>query len=498
MNNYKLLLTLVFALVLAACNCKVEIAEQTNDDFEIYPDYKGVTVPCNIAPLNFSVEDAEGEYALMIAGNGEELTIKSNNGDFDIPEKTWKKLMEKSKGQSLIFTVAKKESGKWIGLKPFEMHVSPDSIDRMLVYRLLPPLYGTWMEMGIYQRDLETFEQSAIYENDVNHGNCVNCHSFCARNPEKMLFHMRGAGGATYLKCDGLKERLNTKTDSTVSSFTYPYWHPSGRYVAFSVNNIFQVFHTSDKNRIEVCDDESDIIVYDIYKNEAFSSPLIKTARNLETFPAFSADGRTLYFCSAELPNSLPEQYKDVHYSLLSIPFNPETGSFGEKIDTLYDAKANGKSVSFPRPSPDGTKLVATLASYGNFSIWHKDADLVMFDLEVDSCRMLDNANSNDVESYHSWSGNSRWLVFSSRRDDGLYTRPYIVNISADGKVGKPFILPQRHPKQFYKDLMYSYNIPELAEAPIELNPRSVSDWISSPESKVNYRGSDLNRGGRR
>lgn len=496
MNNDKFLLTLVLAFVMFACNNKVEIAQQTDDDFEIYPDYKGVTLPCNIAPLNFNVEGAEGEYALSITGNGEELCVKARNGDFDIPEKRWKRLLQKSKGQSLVCTVAKKESGKWVGLKPFEMYVSPDSIERMLAYRLLPPLYGTWMEMGIYQRDLESFEQKAIYENDVNHGNCVNCHSFCSRDAEKMLFHMRGAGGATYLKCDGLKERLNTKTDSTISSFTYPYWHPSGRYVAFSVNDIFQVFHTSDRNRIEVCDDASDIIVYDIYKNEAFSSPLLKREGILETFPAFSADGCTLYFCSAELPNSLPEQYKDVHYSLLSIPFNPETGTFGEKVDTLYDAKANGKSVSFPRPSPDGTKLVATLASYGNFSIWHKDADLIMFDLSDGSYAMLDNANSDDVESYHSWSGNSRWLVFSSRRDDGLYTRPYIVNISADGIVGKPFILPQRHPKQFYKDLMYSYNIPELVNAPIELTPREVSKWIENPESKVNYRKSDLSKPG--
>lgn len=43
---------------------------------------------------------------------------------------------------------------------------------------------------------------------------------------------------------------------------------------------------------------------------------------------------------------------------------------------------------------------------------------------------------------------------------------------------------------------MYSYNIPELVNAPIELTPREVSKWIENPESKVNYRKSDLSKPG--
>lgn len=51
---------------------------------------------------------------------------------------------------------------------------------------------------------------------------------------------------------------------------------------------------------------------------------------------------------------------------------------------------------------------------------------------------MLKEVNSSDAESYHSWSSNSRWFVFSSRRDDGLYTRLYIAHASPDEQIGKP------------------------------------------------------------
>lgn len=56
----------------------------------------------------------------------------------------------------------------------------------------------------------------------------------------------------------------------------------------------------------------------------------------------------------------------------------------------------------------------------------------------------IDEVNSDDTESFHNWSSNSHWFVFSSRRDNGLYTYLYIAGVDADGKVTKPFMLPQK------------------------------------------------------
>ncbi len=69
----------------------------------------------------------------------------------------------------------------------------------------------------------------------------------------------------------------------------------------------------------------------------------------------------------------------------------------------------------------------------------------------------MDGANSEDTESFHNWSTNSRWLVVSSRRDDGLFTRPYFCHVDTDGKVTKAFMLPQRNPRQFYRGRFMSF-----------------------------------------
>lgn len=490
----KILAIWILAWALVACKSDIDPSGTIDSLPEIWPDYIGVTVPQNIAPLNFHIPAADSVKCGAIIKYGDEQfsIIADADGDIVFPPNRWREMLGNCAGRQLHVTVCRKDGDVWLAHQPFDINISSDSISDHLVYRLIQPLYGTWRYMGIYQRDLQSYEQTPIYENSIHHGNCVNCHSFCSRQPSKMQLHLRGDGGGTYITGDDQTLRLDTKTDSTLANFTYPYWHPSGRYIAYSVNSIFQVFHNCDPNRTEVIDDASDIVVYDIYTNEAFSSPLIKRTDQLETFPAFSADGRRLYFCSAVAPDSLPQKYKDVRYSLCAIDFNPDTRTFGTKVDTLYDSAAGDSiippgSMSLPRPSPDGRWLVATRAQYGNFSIWHKDADLWMLDINTGIWQPMTAANSQDVESYHSWSSNSRWLVFSSRRDDGLFTRPYFVHISDDGRVDRPFILPQKHPKKYYMRQMDSFNIPELVDGPVDVASTDVASWICLPSKKVNY-----------
>lgn len=481
------------ALALAGCSQNIDISGHLDQRPRIYPDYVDVTVPCNIAPLNFHVEDTRGDVAAIFSYGDASLTVTGSDGDIEISQKQWR---EMTSGPGKIKVTVCVDNGGWKAYTPFDITVSPDSIDPTLVYRMIPPLYGTWRKMGIYQRDLESFDEKAIYENTAYQGNCVNCHSFRDKSASDMSLHMRDQGSATYIAKGDLRYRLDTKTDSTISNFTYPYWHPSGRYIAYSVNDIFQVFHTSDPNVTEVIDDKSDVVVYDLERNEAFSSPLLKSPSRMETFPAFSADGKRLFFCSAAMPDSLPQCYKDVKYSICAIDFNPADGTFGSKVDTLYNAETeyegipglSGRSMTVPRCSGDGRWLVATLSDYGNFKIWHKDADLWICDLTTGDWRPMTAANSNDVDSYHSWSRNSRWMVFSSRRDDGLYTRPYITHIDEKGNCTKAFMLPQRHPKKFYTDQENSYNIPELVDAPVSLDTHDMTEWIECPTQKVLYR----------
>lgn len=471
------ILSLMSIMILASCGQEISVSGNIEECPKIFPDYAGVTIPANIAPLNFSYLGDE-PAVLIVNGNSGERQIKGRKGLFSFPTRYWKKLMETGKGSDVKLTVAVRRDGKWMAFKPFILSVSADVIDPYLSYRLIPPGYEAWKKMGIYQRNLETYSQTPIIENSLTGGNCVNCHTYCQRDPSRMLFHARADYGGTAMIIDGNVEKLNTKTDSTISALVYPYWHPSGKYVAFSVNTTSQNFFSHNPNRIEVYDSASDIVVYDVDRHEISWSPLTRSKDSFETFPAFSPDGRSLYFCSAKAVSPMPQEYSKVKYSLCRIAFNQEDASFGDSVDTLYNGAANGKSVSFPRISPDGRFLVFTLQEYGNFSIWHKDADLWLMNMSTGETRPLEAANSEDVDSYHSWSGNSRWLVFSSRRIDGLYTRPFICHIDENGQASKPFLLPQRNPLEYYADQMVSYNLPELMEHKVTVSRHKIANTL--------------------
>ena len=157
----------------------------------------------------------------------------------------------------------------------------------------------------------------------------------------------------------------------------------------------------------------------------------------------------------------------------------------------MVSARQLGKSVSFPRPSYDGRYLMFTLSDYGNFSIWHKEADLWMYDLKKQTFYPIDEVNSDDTESFHNWSSNSHWFVFSSRRDNGLYTYLYIAGVDADGKVTKPFMLPQKRPFEYYDGLVYSFNVPDFVRQPVDINHMEVREKLVKPERvKLNVRKS--------
>lgn len=468
--------------VLSACSKgRITVSRQSNIEPKIYPDYKGVTVPSNIAPLDFTYLGAE-PCCLIVNGKGGETQIMGDKGLFEFDAKEWKSLLNDNKGGRLKLTVAIEKDGDWTALKPFYIDVARESIDPYLSYRLIPPGYEGWMYMGIYQRNLENYDQTPIFENRMAGRNCVNCHSYCNGNPDKMLFHSRANFPGTVMIQGSEIEKLNTKTDSTISALVYPYWHPSGKYVAFAVNSTFQNFYSTSRDRIEVYDKESDVVVYDVKNHQIAYSPLTKSPQALETFPTFSPDGRSLYFCSAKALDSIPKTIKDVKYSLCRIDFNPESMTFGTTVDTLYNARTEGRSVSLPRVSPNGKWLVFVLHKFGTFSIWHKDADLYAVNLQTKKVYPLAAANSNDVESYHSWSRNSHWMVFSSRRDDGLFTRPYITYIDNRGQARKPFMLPQRNPKEYYERLMYSYNIPELMVHKANVGQARIASTLRNSE----------------
>jgi dipeptidyl aminopeptidase/acylaminoacyl peptidase len=172
----------------------------------------------------------------------------------------------------------------------------------------------------------------------------------------------------------------------------------------------------------------------------------------------------------------------------MRIDFDETTQSWGEP-QMVLDCAQRGLSVSVPRVSPDGRYILLTLGEFGQFHIWHKSSDLYVWDIQKEELRSLEKTNSADVDSYHSWSSNGRWMVFSSRRDDGSYTRPYIAYFDQEGNSYKAFMLPQEDPEDNLMRLK-SYNVPELTKDAIQINSSQLRDVIYADEKarKVAYK----------
>ena len=478
MNKLTTILLAASCLGIISCSDpEIQVSRELGQDIAIAPDYKDVTIPSNIAPLNFQTELENG--GLLISDGTTTLSVHAKDKVFHIPMKEWKALLAANKGKDLTFTVCQQNGNTWEAYKPFQMHIAPDDADPYIAYRLLISCYGQWNQMGIYQRDISTYEQTPIYENRLTEYNCVNCHTFNQQDPSTLLFHMRAKAAGTLLLQDGKMEKLNTKTDSTMSALVYPYWHPSGNYIAASTNITVQTWFYNHPNTLEVFDTNSDVVVYDVKKHEIFSNLCLKNDSVMESFPTFSPDGKSLFYLSAPRIK-LPEKFKDWKFSLCRVDFDAEKRQLGTQVDTLFSAEKTGKSVSFPRISPDGKLMVIGVQEYGDFSAWHKDCDLYAYRFSDGTLYPLTAANSPESESYHSWSSNSRWMVFSSRRRDGLTTRLYMTYIDQDGVAHKAFLLPQEDPERYYDEMMEAYNLPEFIKGPVELDAHKAATLMKN------------------
>ena len=443
-----------------SCSSNIKKKNYSDKYPQIVPDYKNISIPYNIAPLNFSFEG--GKIQVELRSKDDSLVIKGKKKVL-FPQTKFKKLLQKSLGDTIWVTLNSYSRDKLITYKPFYWKVESDPVDSFLTYRLIEPGYEVYNKVAIAQRDVTNFKETYIADNNLIGYSCMNCHIPNKHNPSQSFFHIRGKKGMTVIADKEKIYAIETKPEGAYSSMIYGNWSPSGKYIAFSNNAVLPSTHSIRDKRAFVYDTLSDVVVLNLKNNEVLRSNLLMQKDVLETFPEFSADGTRIYFCSAKKAK-LPEEHDKLQYSICSVEFDEATGSFGDKIDTLFNAPALNCSASELRASPDGKYLAFSCFSYGTFALWQNDAKIYVYNFtsgKVDTLSELNN-NANYANAYHSWSTNSRWLAFASKRDNGLYSKIYFSYIDKNGQAHKPFVLPQKDP-ELYDFKLKSYNVPELA-----------------------------------
>jgi hypothetical protein len=445
----------------------------------VFPDLDGVTLPPNIAPPGVRIDEPGSAFHAVARGDrGPGLDVASRRAGIVFPPGPWHRLLAANAGGAITIAITVRDAaGHWTRFAALHMDVAAEPVDRYLVYRNLTPLYNLSKDIGLYQRDLTGFGERLVLHARQFDG-CVNCHTFCQGSGERFTLGVRSEtwGNGTLVVADGQVTRLN-------QAVGYGSWHPNGQLATFSVNQVHQFFHTAGDATRDVLDMSSGLVCFDLVQRRFVTAPVLSDPECLTTYPCWSPDGRWLYFSRARRPwhdaTFPPTEYAQVRYSLMRVAYDPASGAWGE-AEMVRDGPAAGRSFVFPRLSPDGRWLLYTSCDYGCFPIHRPDSALGLMDLRTGRDVPVD-INAARTDSWHSWSRNGRWVVFSGKRADGLFTKLYLSYFDAGGHFHPPLLLPQRDP-WFYDTFWYSYNVPELIERPIRIDAARLGRAVRGSE----------------
>lgn len=462
----------------------------------ISPDYSGTAIPPNIAPLNFAIKERARNYRIRIYSTyGDTIVIFASRPEVIIPLSKWRRLLRLNRNNTLVTEIdARNYDGVWNHFDPIRNRIAAEDIDGYLVYR---KIFGfrTVYRMVIAQRDLQNYHEKAILDNrtfsttsSTTKLYCINCHTFCNNRSQNVIIHLRGSKQGMLLGQGGKVTKVDTRTPFNTRPAAYSSWHPSGRLIASATIGVNQWIRSIGQPLL-VFDKSSNLIIYNTDTMKVSTNPLIANPKRLETLPEWSPDGRYLYFCSAPQPDSVDNEYltnsryEEIKYSIMRISFDISTGAWGS-LDTILSSQQTGLSIVHPKISPDGRYMLFCMLPWGYFAAYNDECDLYLMDLPTRKYHRLDSINSNYSDNFHSWSSNSRWFAFNSKRLNGMCDYTYFAYIDTAGNTYKPFIMPQKNPTA-YSTLLQSFNMPVLIKEPVLISWRDFAGAVNDTTKQI-------------
>ena len=464
-------IVIVLGSWMGSCSPKaIERYDEVGREPNLSPDYSGTVLPANIAPLNFRVMEDGRAYLLTVRSErGRPMSIFSKTGQIRIPVRQWHALLDANRGRDIFFDVYVRGADRqWGRFRPVANTIAQEDIDQTLVFRFMKPLYTWWKDIGIYQRNLTNYDVSVVLHGRSFGGGCLNCHSFVGNDPNTMTICLRSAtyGSHTLLARNGAVDKIGAK-------WGYTAWHPSGTVAVYSINKVTQFFHAGGMEVRDVADLDSALVCYRVESHKGVvsqrnwptktgSKPIrhgLRTA-NTSTFAVRRSCGRIATPCRPRTMTSSS--------TIFGASRTMSRRTSGERPRPSFPPKRPARASCCQGYRPMDGSFSSACAVTGAFPVYQPSSDLYLMDLATKQYRKL-SINSEFSESWHSWSSNSRWIAFSSKRQGGLFTRTYFSYVDDDGTVHKPFVLPQQDPT-YYDSLLETYSVPELVKGPITAN----------------------------
>jgi tetratricopeptide (TPR) repeat protein len=469
-------------LIFTICSCKdTNVNEQFQgmDENHLKPlgiviDYpkEGTIFPPEFPAPLFSWRDTVNATAKwhirLSAQNGEEIHHEITESSTWRPDSSvWIKIKAMSATVPVSFTIIGVNKGI-LGSKyssgRTSFTFSTDSVGASVFYRAVPLPFSYAInhvnEIEWYLGNVNGVKPDKILDNVPV---CANCHSFSGNGMFAMDVDYANDKGSYIIA--PLKDTLHLTLDNIITWSDYKREEgeltfgllsqisPDGRHVLSTVKDrsVFVPVDNLEYSQL-FFPIKGIIAVYDRKTKKYAELPGASDKRYVQSNPNWSPDGSEILFSrafrykSAKIENqeSVLLKIEDIQefitghqefkYDLYRIPFNEGKG--GQAVPVL-GASNNKKSNFFARYSPDGRWVVFCQAE--NFMLLQRDSKLYIMPTNGGTPRLM-NCNTENMNSWHSWSPNSKWLVFSSK-SKGPYTQLYLTHIDENGNDSPPVLL---------------------------------------------------------
>ncbi|MFH1007198.1 MAG: hypothetical protein V1800_06825 [Candidatus Latescibacterota bacterium] len=356
--------------------------------------------------------------------------------------------------------------------------VSKHPADNYVVYRLVVPQFQAQKTPDTFIRDLRSFEQKPFLATREQY--CFSCHTFSSKTGTDgmMATKMRFTAGETTPVGLGIVQMASGKGWKAQfpfehKGFTYMDWNTKGDKLAISANQAFSSSRPLIHETQELEYSSSDIAVYDIAHDRVARVPGASSPDFLELYPAWTPDETRIVFSKVQNGASA----RTMKFDLNVVDYADGKGGVPQALE---GASGNGKSNYFARFSPNGKWLSFCMADQGSLVESSSEIYVLPGDLHGSPHRLESNW-PDAADSWHSWSSNSRWLIFASKRDDGIYTRLYLTEIDERGHATPAVRLPLE------KMPLECFNLPEfLAQKPL-ISERQIFEVVraESPTQEI-------------